>query len=171
MSSIYTSGVQLGVLPTAGTIYTSGVQLGVVPTNTEIDSGAIDVTLDDGATISNLVVGTFYSIEATGGPWRQSVFGWTNNHAFAASNDGGSTWSGVMGGFDDGATFGEDNPAWSTALVNLDGLRARMHWRATTTSIKIQVGDSPGAFADNSGALGWLLREGLGVFTSGVRLG
>ena len=171
MSSIYTSGTQLGVLPAASEIYTSVVQLGTVPTENEVSSDDITVTAEAGVTIPNLVVGTYYSVEVTGGPWKESVFGSHNNYHFHVSNDGGSSWSGAMGWSGVSSQFFTNNPAWSTSIVDLDGLRGRMSWRATTTSIKIRVADGAGQFADNHGDLGWLLREGLGVFTSGVRLG
>lgn len=169
MSSIYTSNVQLGTLPTAGTIYTCDVQFGVQPGHVALDSGAITVTAEAGVTIAGLVVGNSYSVEATGGWWDNGIG--SQGYAFAVSNDGGSSWSGEMGWDGFFLVFLTNNPAWSTGLVNLDGLRARMFWKATTTSIKIRVADAPGAFADNGGSLGWALREGLGIFTSGVRLG
>jgi len=168
MSSVYISNVQLGALPSAGTMYVMDVQLGTRPTGSETDSGALDVTSEAGSTVSGLTIGKYYSIQATGGPWDNGLG--DDTYAFSVSNDGGSTWSGEMGWADFHGEFRTDNPAWSTGLVNLDGLRARMHWQATTTSIKIRVADSPDKFGDNSGSLGWSLREGLGIFTYGVRL-
>lgn len=173
MSSVYTSNVQLGALPSAGTMYVMGVQLGTRPTGSEKDSGAITVTAEAGVTVSGLTVGKYYSIEATGGPWDDGsgVEGEELQYTFAVSNDGGSTWSGKMGWTDEGSTFHTDNPNWSTSLVAVDDYRAQMGWKATTTSIKIRVADVAGQFANNSGNLGWSLREGLGIFTDGVRLG
>lgn len=172
MSSVYTSNVQLGALPSASTIYVMGVQLGSRLTGSEKDSGAITVTAEAGMTVSGLTVGKYYSIEATGGPWDDGsgIPGKELNWTFLVSNDGGSTWSGRMGYEEQDDTWNMDNPNWSTALVRVDDYRAQMGWPATTTSIKICVGDNPGQFADNTGSLGWSLREGLGMFTDGVRL-
>ena len=169
MSSVYTSNVQLGALPSAGTIYLMGVQLGTRSTGSEKDSGAITVTAEAGVTVSGLTVGKYYSIEATGGPWDQGLG--DDMYSFAVSNDGGSTWSGTMGWDGYWERFDEGNPNWSTSLVAVDDYRAQMGWKATTTSIKIRVADSAGQFGDNGGSLSWSLREGLGIFTDGVRLG
>ena len=169
MSSIYTSNVQLGARPTAGTIYTNNVQFGVQPGHVALDSGAITVTAEAGVTIAGLVIGKAYSVEATGGWWNNGIG--SQGYHFNVSNDGGSSWSGGMGWNGFTLAFETNNPGWSTGLVDMDGLRARMFWKATTTSIKIRVADAPGQFADNTRALGWALREGLGIFTSGVRLG
>ena len=169
MSSIYTSNVQLGALPSAGTIYVMDVQLGTRPTGSEKDSGAIAVTAEAGVTVSGLTVGKYYSIEATGGPWTNGAG--DSLYTFAVSNDGGSTWSGAMGWTSQaGGSFAKNNPSWSTGCLAVDEYHAQMGWKATTTSIKIRVADSAGQFGDNGGNLGWSLREGLGIFTDGVRL-
>ena len=171
MSSIYTSNVQLGALPSAGTIYIMNVQLGSRSTGSEKDSGAITVTAEAGATVSGLTVGKYYSIEATGGPWDAGIPGAENMYTFAVSNDGGTNWSGAMGWSSASGAFLTHNPDWSSSLVAVDEYRAQMGWKATTTSIKIRVADSAGNFGDNAGSLSWSLRENLSIFTDGVRLG
>lgn len=172
MSSIYTANIQMGDLPSAGTIYMNSVRYGPRPANYEISSGSITVTAEAGVTVSGLTVGNYYSIEATGGPWDDGsgIPGKELQYTFLVSNDGGSTWSGRMGWEEEDNTWNMDNPDWSMDLVAVDSYRARMYWLATTTSIKICVGDNPGEFGDNSGSLDYSLREDLGIFTSGVRL-
>lgn len=171
MSSVYTSNVQLGALPSAGTMYVMGVQLGTRPTGSEKDSGAITVTAEAGVTVSGLTVGKYYSIHSTGGPWDSGGESGENMYTFQVSNDGGSSWSDSMGWSSASSLFLTNNPNWSSALVAVDSYHAQMGWKATTTSIKIRVGDSAGNFGDNTGSLSWSLREGLGIFTDGVRLG
>jgi len=124
-------------------------------------------------TVSGLTVGKYYSIEATGGPFDNGGGeAGENMYTFQVSNDGGSTWSaaGGMGWSSWSEVFYTNNPSWSTALVRVDDYRAQMGWPATTTSIKIRVADVADNFGDNTGSLGWSLREGLGIFTDGVRL-
>ena len=167
MSAISVSNVQFGSVA-ADIVGISNSYLG--EPWTQKSTGAITVTAEAGVTVSGLTSGQYYCIEATGGPWDSGEP--RLNYAFAVSNDGGGSWSTGMG-FTVGVGFSLSLPAWAIRVEKADNLRARMFWKATTTSIKIRVADGAGDFGDNSGSLSYKLSDWLdpAIRVSEVRLG
>ncbi len=114
----------------------------------EEDSGAITVTSEAGHEITGLVAGNWYALEAYNGPWYNGAG--SAAYGFAASNDGGTTWTLWIG--TDGTL-----PSWASYL-EADGNYGRIYFQATAgMSLYVRVGDTPGYFYDNSGSLSWRL--------------
>jgi len=130
----------------------------------ELDSGALTVTDPAGSTVSGLSVGSWYAIEATGGPVYHKPATHPDDwgYGFQVSNDGGSTWSDQLGVAFEG-TF-VTPPSWGAHAELADEYRARLYWQATTTSIKVRVYDTDDVeFFDNTGDLGWKLSSADGA--------
>lgn len=168
MAAISTSDVQFGSVA-ADIVGISNSYLG--ESWTQKSTGAITVTAEAGVTVSGLTIGQFYCIEARAGPWQSGAP--NTLYTFAVSNDGGGSWSGAMGWDVGSSVFGLALPAWAIRAERADDFRARMFWKATTTSIKIRVADGAGQFGDNGGNLSYKLSDWLdpAIRTNGVRLG
>jgi hypothetical protein len=162
-----------------GSTAPSSVGSSSISAGAEISNGAINVTSMAGETVSGLTIGNWYAVEAFNGPWQRGI-GFGDDYTYRVSNDGGATWEpneslplpGWLGRLYDGVMH-LDIPAWATyaEVVNVD--YARCYFLATTTSIKIRVGDQID-FSDNTGTLSWRLRSasitGSGLLTNGVRM-
>lgn len=152
------------------------VQAAAYTLGAEISTGSIPVTSAAGATISGLTIGNWYAVEAFGGgwsPWGEAVIPYPF-YTFWASNNGGTTWAGNMGGNDaiipdpiggnrfPIPTMHVDYPSWGSFVEIIDEHYVRFYFRATTTSIKVGVPDY--IPDDNGGALSWRLHAATAVF-------
>jgi hypothetical protein len=145
----------------AGTIPLSGQ--GMTP-GTEIGSGSLPVTDQAGSLISGLAIGQYYSIESTGGPWSDGGGG--SHYSYGLSNDNGSTWNGYIGA----SPIADYIPPWASSYEIVTN-HIRVFFQATTTSIRMQVGDAPGQFGNNSGSLGWSLKNASTGYSTAVPSG
>lgn len=179
MSNVKTYLCQVGAPGAAGKVYVAGCQLGELPDRyregAEISSGAIAVKNEYGVTISGLVVGNWYAVEAFNGAYTlgDGSSGW----CFGARNDGGKIlWSNTMGHFYHAPTgihyYFESIPAWGAHLEWVTADYVRMYWRATTETISVGVNDTEGYYGDNGGSLSWRLRsaEVGGLWVCGVEM-
>ena len=135
----------------------------------EIDNGAIPVTVATGVQISGLTIGKWYSIESTGGPWSNKYYNLPENpfhniRYFDVSNDE-LNWYGGPVHYYDGMVFPNMVlPPWAAFMEcsefensDIQQRNNRIYFKATTTSIWIRVSDYL-LFSDNTGSLSWKLR-------------
>ena len=150
--SAQSAGADSNPLNRSATTYAAGA---------EISTGAITVTDSGGATIGSLTPGTWYAVEAFNGPWDRGP-DYNAEYTYRVSSDGGTTWLPSPGGYYLGMDFaGEmhlDLPTWAAYAEVVSTNYARIYFQATTTSIKIRVGED-GLWTDNTGTLSWRLRS------------
>ena len=177
ISAISVGGDGYAVLPGAGQItLESGIVYGSTTAlgdavegadwvaGAEISTGAITVTSSAGATVSGLVVGNKYSIEAYNGPWDRGTH-YDPEYTYRLSNDGGASWSAGYLGMENNGTLRLNAPAWVDKAEEVDTYYARCYFVASTTSIAIRVGED-GEWHDNTGTLSWRLSSA--TFTVGT---
>lgn len=119
-----------------------------------LQSGGIPLGWD-GRTITGLVVGDWYAIESTLGPWYTPTvppggppIAWWGSHL----------WQGAVGGQD---WPGGANPAWVSKVEWAAYNHGRCYWQAGASSIKMTVaGDMlhPEDWVEHTGSWGYVLR-------------
>ena len=111
-----------------------------------ISTTVLTVTAEAGHTVVGLIVGNWYCMESTGGPWNEGLG--STRYDIALSDDGGANW------------YGGPPPTGFLAYWDLPGgTHFRGFWKATTTSVKVRVDDTAGDFADNTGSLSAILKN------------
>lgn len=129
-----------------------------------IRSGSVLATSADGVEITGLVVGEWYALESAGGPYKLSD---PDQSSYSFMADVGFGWSpeGVDGGMGswytlEGNLVSNYKMPVGAAHVEAAGLYARVYWQASTTTAKFKAYDqNDGARWNNSGSLGYVLRE------------
>ena len=118
-------------------------------TEDDIASGNINPTVENPTPIT-LTQGSKYRLELSGGPWNST------RYDAAFSLDGGTTWKVISA-----------NPTESgQVLTTLDDIECTtkyedgkfvMYFTSPSTSFRIRVNDTPGAFGNNTGSLTYRL--------------
>jgi hypothetical protein len=131
-----------------GSSYTAG---------SELSTGAITVTSESGHTVSGLDAGSLYAIASTGGPWNN---GGPNQlfYSIKISDDGGTTW------------VEHANSGWVEYDESL-GNNKQLFFRPSGSSIKVRVADTAGQFADNTGSLGYSLKDASAIYPTVIPAG
>lgn len=143
-SNIVVDGFELAVEEGFGSVVTYSP-------GTSVSSGSVFGTDDVGATIAT-IAGNPYSIECTEGPYQQAA-GDPEFNSWTFKVDG----TGLLGYYNHSDAFFLTLPSGHLFAEAVDEFHARSYFVAGGSSINFKVGDT--IRFDNSGSLGWLLRN------------
>jgi hypothetical protein len=129
----------------------------------QIGSGSIDVSSSDGATVSGLTAGNYYSIEGDGGPINYRIPDPSWGFGYVISADVGQGWK-IIGGNRYGNSYGYGyylgTPGLGIMAVEhyIRSVYSRGYFKAASTSITTRVMDEVD-WTDNGGTFAYILRR------------